>query len=439
MAIKRIDELAPATPLLTDFVPATPAGGPSTKATVGQISDVGVSSGLIVSYTGSAPIVFPFTISHKSSYQNPNPSPTIKVPNGIAIDSLNCNFSNSSALTFSNLGEVGTVNFQSSPLLKDISFPELVSCGAWTGGATMPLLDSLSFPLLKTITGVFFVTTGGPLTTVSMPLLMQFLSNGNFSFTGNFTSLSFPSLQYVQGSGTLFTNCPNLATASYPSLERSGSIMSPASCPSLTSFTLPALNYCGNSFTPNIMHALTELLLPSLVTVGNLFSVRYMNVLANLYIPLLNSVGGFQPNNLPNLVSLSAPSLTNVGSTTGSGSILISAMGSMTSFTLPAIETIGAYLLVSISLISDTAALTTFTIGSSLKRVYGNVILTSCALNQASVDSILVRLAALDGTGATTAYSTKTVTITGTSATPSATGLSAKATLVARGCTVTHN
>jgi hypothetical protein len=65
--------------------------------------------------------------------------------------------------------------------------------------------------------------------------------------------------------------------------------------------------------------------------------------------------------------------------------------------------------------------------------------MTSCALNQASVDDLLVRLAALDGTGLTTAYSSKTVTILGTSAAPSATGLAAKATLAARGCTVTHN
>jgi hypothetical protein len=85
------------------------------------------------------------------------------------------------------------------------------------------------------------------------------------------------------------------------------------------------------------------------------------------------------------------------------------------------------------------AALNTFTLGSTIKSVGGNVTITSAALTQASVDSILVRLAALDGTNGTTAYSSKTVTITGTSATPSATGLAAKAVLVARGCTVTTN
>jgi hypothetical protein len=61
-------------------------------------------------------------------------------------------------------------------------------------------------------------------------------------------------------------------------------------------------------------------------------------------------------------------------------------------------------------------------------------------LDQASVDGILVRLAALDGTNGTTAYSSKTILLNGgTSATPSATGIAAKATLVARGCTVTTN
>ena len=61
-------------------------------------------------------------------------------------------------------------------------------------------------------------------------------------------------------------------------------------------------------------------------------------------------------------------------------------------------------------------------------------------LNQASVDSILVSLAALDGTNGTTAYSSKTILLNGgTSSAPSATGLAAKATLQARSCTVTTN
>jgi hypothetical protein len=144
------------------------------------------------------------------------------------------------------------------------------------------------------------------------------------------------------------------------------------------------------------------------------------------------------------LTTLSLPALTSVGVDVArtvytNGKISPTTMAALTSFTMPVIQVIGSSSNASISFISGTAALATFTMGSSLRRVEGSVIFTSAALNQASVDGILVRLAALDGTGLTTAYSTKTVTITGTSSTPSATGLTAKAILVARGCTVTHN
>ena len=56
-----------------------------------------------------------------------------------------------------------------------------------------------------------------------------------------------------------------------------------------------------------------------------------------------------------------------------------------------------------------------------------------CALNQTSIDNILVSIAAA-GTSSGTLNMTG-----GTNATPSATGLAAKATLVGRGWTVTHN
>ena len=75
-----------------------------------------------------------------------------------------------------------------------------------------------------------------------------------------------------------------------------------------------------------------------------------------------------------------------------------------------------------------------------MKNIGGNVTITGAALNQASVDGILVSLAALDGTNGTTAWSSKTVNLSGgTSSTPSATGIAATATLVGRGCTVTTN
>ena len=81
-------------------------------------------------------------------------------------------------------------------------------------------------------------------------------------------------------------------------------------------------------------------------------------------------------------------------------------------------------------------------IANDVIQPLSNFVITNAALNQASVDGILTALAYLNGTvnSPYAAYSNKTVNLSGgTSATPSATGLAAKATLVARGCTVTHN
>jgi hypothetical protein len=118
-------------------------------------------------------------------------------------------------------------------------------------------------------------------------------------------------------------------------------------------------------------------------------------------------------------------------------------MAALTTISFGAIERIGTTTTTGnvFSLITATGAITTLTIPNTLKQIGkggGNVVLTSCALNQTSVDNLLIRLAALNGTNGTTAFSNRTVTITGTSSAPSATGLAAKATLVARGCTVTH-
>jgi hypothetical protein len=146
----------------------------------------------------------------------------------------------------------------------------------------------------------------------------------------------------------------------------------------------------------------------------------------------------FAPFTMAALTTLSLPKLTTVG-----GNFNPNTMASLTTLSLPAIEYINQTNNPNaIAINSGTGALSSFSWNTGLKMVgatVGNVLFTSCALNQASVDNILVRLAALDGTAGTTAFSSRTVTITGTSATPSSTGLSAKATLVARGCTVTHN
>ena len=207
----------------------------------------------------------------------------------------------------------------------------------------------------------------------------------------------------------------------------------------VSGITFPNLEGVVSTFNPSNMAALTSLSLPALTTVGGAFAPSSMTALTSLSLPALTTVGTtFSPNNMAALTSLSLPALTTVGT-----SFNPSSMAALTSLSLPAIERIGTNLASGdvINISAAVGALTSFTLPATLKQVGGtggNVTITSAALDQTSVDSILVRLAALDGTNGTTAFNNRTVTITGTSAAPSATGLAAKATLVARGCNVTH-
>ena len=222
--------------------------------------------------------------------------------------------------------------------------------------------------------------------------------------------------------------------------ERSYGILLSSANARLTGVEFPNLEFIGSSFGPSNMATLTSLSLPALTTVGGQFNPGSMAALTSLSLPALTTVGGqFSPFILAALTSLSLPALTTVG-----GQFSPINMAALTSLSLPAVEVIGATLTSgnAIQINNSTSALTSFTLPTTLKQVggrAGNVLITSAALNQASVDNILERLAALDGTNGTVEFTNRTVTITGTSSTPSAAGLAAKATLVARGCTVTHN
>lgn len=97
----------------------------------------------------------------------------------------------------------------------------------------------------------------------------------------------------------------------------------------------------------------------------------------------------------------------------------------------------GAIYIQGVNLFPSTGAnlFTTFSF-NDIKELAGNFQTnTTIGLSQASVDHILVKLASLDGTNGTCFYGNRVVTVRG--AAPSATGNDAKATLIARGCTVT--
>lgn len=76
----------------------------------------------------------------------------------------------------------------------------------------------------------------------------------------------------------------------------------------------------------------------------------------------------------------------------------------------------------------------------NILTVDGDANFRNCALDQTSVDAILVKLASLDGTNGTSNFQYRNVYVDqGTNAIPSETGLAAKATLEARNCNVYVN
>lgn len=323
--------------------------------------------------------------------------------------------------------------------LTSLSLPALTTVGGNFGPYSIGTLTDLSVPALTTIGGSFAPNTTAALTNLSVPALASIGVNFGPYAMAALTSLSLPALTAVGGNFTPYS-MGTLTNLSVPVLTTVGGTFNPNNMGALTNLSLPALTTVGGGFSPNNMVALTSLSLPALTAVGGSFNPYSMTALTNLSVPALTTVvGSFNPNGLSPLTDLSLPALTMIG-----GNFLPSSMPGLTNLSLPAIERIGASVTSGnvIQISSGMSALTTFMLPVTLKQVggtAGNVSITSAALNQASVDSILIRLAALDGTGGTVSFSNRTVTITGTSATPSSTGLAAKATLVARGCTVTHN
>lgn len=331
--------------------------------------------------------------------------------------------------------------FMCPPRNVDINGAVTLGTGKWVDGISYsegsvthaPRLETLSFDdLVGAATNGISISASGAITSLSFPVLVILSQDLLIGTLPLLTSFSLPAIKAVYGIFQPYA-LTVLTTLSAPNLVYVGSGFNPNTMAALTTFTFTALTIVG-SFSPNIMAALTTLAVPALVCVRSAFNPNTMASLTTLTITNLTTVGtSFNPNTMASLTTISAPALTSVGTT-----INPTAMASLTTLSFAALINCGN----GVTLTSGTGALTSLTLGttSTLKLMGGNVNVTSAALTQGSVDGVLAVLANLNGTNGTTAFSSpRTVTLTGTSATPSAAGLTSKATLAARGVTVTHN
>lgn len=186
-----------------------------------------------------------------------------------------------------------------------------------------------------------------------------------------------------------------------------------------------------NEIDFNANTIMTSMSFPALIATGEI-SVNNNSALESFEAPLLQVVSGqlaIRYSNSLTAVDLSALKVV--------GAIYLGDLAALTSFALPAIVSFGGFW---DEEVGGLGALESFTLGATLKECTGNVVFGSTSeaiLNEASVDNILVRLAALDGTNGTVIYGGRTVNLAGTCAAPSAAGLAAKVVLEARMCTVT--
>lgn len=357
-------------------------------------------------------------------------------------------FYNLTSLSFPNAKKI-YINNSNCPRLASISIPEAeeVFLYAGTGNNTGKFIQNISIPKAKFFK-LYLYNTYSVVQSVSAPEAEL----GEIQIT-NFA-----------GTADLF---PSLTTVNFPKLKAADSIYLGASS-SLVSISFPELLHNFGGMILNHVYAQT-LNFPKLLyttsianyTTGFWASAPY---LTSMNFPLLKKTlsapfgaGQNSPITFNVLTTISLPSFTKwglvkptwannssttpTGYTTDGGQFAVTNSPMLTTINLPNLEFAGASNNISFN-VTSCAALTTFTVKQTPMNYGGNFICTGAALNQASVDGILVALAYMDGTNNAPypAYSSRTVNLSGgTSATPSATGLAAKATLVARGCTVTHN
>jgi hypothetical protein len=261
----------------------------------------------------------------------------------------------------------------------------------------------------------------------------NFVYNEPVIFSNGLQTLTFNDLIGISGSFT--PTAPSLTSISLPVLTTIGGSFNPTTVNALTTLNVPALSTVKGSFSPFTLNALTSLSAPVLASVFGNFSPNTMALLTTFNFPALASIGGnCTPGTMASLTTLSLPVLATV-----SGFINPAAMAALTTLSMPALVKVGGAVLVN----SGFGNLQNITLGAAgtTKLINGSINFSGQKLTQASVDQILHTVASLDGTGGTTSWGTGlTLTLNGgTNSTPSATGLTDKATIVARGGTVLNN
>lgn len=317
---------------------------------------------------------------------------------------------------------------------KSITGQEIIDAASG-GGLSYPAVEPLNYATDAPLNRIATATSTSFLPASAYIAFQSFATNNNKLLSKFWDNAAFANLGLLSGTSiTYFTvNNDNLA---YWSLNYSGTYTINLNATHIgqiqqfianCTYNLPNCTHYWNTNFPQLAQSNMTLNAPNLQYING--ALQFGAVVNYNLNSLEFLAGNLQFLNATNTItSFNSSSLKYI-----TGGVNVSS-NNFTSMTLNSLEVVG-----SVNLFPATGAnlFTTFSFNNIKEIVSTFNTATNIGLNQTSVDHILVKLAALDGTNNTALYANKTVTVYG--ATPSATGLAAKATLVARGCTVTTN
>lgn len=250
-------------------------------------------------------------------------------------------------------------------------------------------------------------TSSSSLVTFEWPDLRAIWGAANVS-AGAYTAVDFGSLEFVSSSLSITKKSGTDTTLDLSSLAYVGSSLAIGMHAS-AGVDLSSLEYVGGVITININEQPTLPDLSSLRYTGDSISLTYAQAASGaLTFTALEHIGGNVTFAIPNLTGAHFPALVSMD---------------------------GGFNLSS----GDDGNMTSFTFGSDLKRISGDLGFSGTAFDQASVDGILVSMAALDGSNGTTSFDNGTIDLSGANAVPGPDGAAAINTLQDRGNTVTVN
>jgi len=327
----------------------------------------------------------------------------------------------------------GAVDVEQCLLLETLGIEDLVEVGGTITVSTNAALVNLNVISLETVGGSLLLGDACLLLIeIDLSSLVSVVDDLVIIQADTLTTLDLSSLETVGGYFYVYSN-HLLASVDFSALTTVtgdlyfDSIIGAVSFPALTSVGSEFYSEAGST-------SMTSISAPSLATVGDLagasIAIDGCLDLLTISLPSLVSVTGslYIYNNIL-LTTIDLSALTDAGP-----DFEIYGNAALTTVTLTGLVTIGAS--GALFDVNSNASLATFSFPVGLTTVVAGTIeinFSGCALTQASVDNILVRLAATDVSGCDINLSS------GTNATPSATGLAAKATLEAAGNTVSVN